>query len=155
MFCLLAGAALYVVALLPEESAEGSVRVIDGDSLSVGGREVRLAGIDAPEALQTCTDRSGADWPCGREATANLRRLTDHAQVTCKGGDRDKYGRLLARCVAGDLDLNGEMVRLGFAVSEANQGYVYADLEAEARTARRGIWRGRFEPPHEWRAARE
>lgn len=36
----------------------GMARVIDGDSLVVAGREVRMQGIDAPEGRQSC--RRGA-----------------------------------------------------------------------------------------------
>lgn len=155
LFCLLAGAAFYVIALLPEQTTEGAVKVIDGDSLHVGGQEVRLLGIDAPEARQTCTDEAGTEWPCGREATRTLQRLTSSAEVTCTGNEHDKYDRLLAHCLAGELDLNGEMVRLGFAISEDQQGYAYGDRQSEARAARRGIWRGRFQTPHDWRIANE
>lgn len=155
LFILLAGGALYVITLLPEQKAEGPVQVIDGDSLTVDGQEIRLLGIDAPEAQQTCTDQANKEWPCGREAARVLQRLTRGAEVTCTGDGHDKYDRLLAHCTAGQLDLNGEMVRLGFAISEDQQGYVYSDRQAEARAARRGIWRGQFQTPHEWRAARE
>ncbi|MGI9413356.1 MAG: thermonuclease family protein [Hyphomicrobiales bacterium] len=155
LLCLLAGTLLYAVAHLPEDRAEGEVRIIDGDSLHVGGREVRLLGIDAPEARQTCRDETQAEWPCGRDATGTLRRLAHQAPVTCAGSGTDKYGRLLARCRAGGLDLNAEMVRRGFAVSSAEQDFAYSAEESEARTARRGLWRGEFQPPHEWRAAHE
>lgn len=155
LFILLAGAAIYVIMLLPEQTVEGAVNVIDGDSLHVGGQEIRLLGIDAPEALQTCTDQAGGEWPCGREATRTLRHLTRDGDVNCTGEGYDKYDRLLAQCIAGKLDINGEMVRLGFAISDDQQDFVYSAQQAEARAARRGIWRGRFQTPHEWRAERE
>ncbi len=49
----------------------GLARPIDGDSLWVGGNEVRLKGIDAPEGRQTCR-RSGAIWGCGEAARSAL-----------------------------------------------------------------------------------
>lgn len=156
LFCLLAGTAIYGIArFLPEQELGGNAAVIDGDSLRVDGREIRLGGIDAPEARQTCRDESGGPWPCGREATAALKRLTSGAQVHCSGNIIDDYGRLVARCTAGTLDLSGEMVRLGFAVSDLEQGFVYAAEQRQARDAKRGIWRGTFDPPHKWRAGHE
>ena len=121
----------------------------------VNGEEVRLLSIDAPEARQECDDEAGNIWACGREAARTLQRLTRNAQVQCRGSAVDKYGRVLAHCLAGKLDLNKEMVRLGFAVSDQEQGFVYASEQSEARRARRGIWQGEFEMPHLWRAARE
>ena len=138
LFCVLAGGLLYAVAHLPEDTAEGSVRIIDGDSFHVGGREVRLIGIDAPEAKQTCRDEAAAEWPCGRDATRMLSDLTKNRAVTCTGSADDKYGRLLARCMAGDLDLNAEMVRRGFAISSAQQDFTYSAEEREARDAQTG-----------------
>ena len=51
------------------------IRVLDGDSLMVDGREVRLHGIDAVELHQTCHEPDGREWPCGRLARAHLRKL--------------------------------------------------------------------------------
>jgi len=146
---------LYLVAQLPEDTAEGQARIIDGDSLHIGGWEVRLLGVDAPEAKQTCQDDAGAEWSCGKDAARYLRDLTANRSVTCTGSGKDKYGRLLARCQAGDLDLAAEMARRGFAVSGARQDFTYYAEERAARDAKRGLWRGTFEFPHEWRAARQ
>ncbi len=43
-----------IVNRVPEELVAGTARAIDGDSLVVDGREMRLEGLDAPERLQTC-----------------------------------------------------------------------------------------------------
>jgi len=32
----------------------GTPRIIDGETLEVGGKQFRLAGIDAPDPRQTC-----------------------------------------------------------------------------------------------------
>ena len=48
----LAGAGREAVRWLRSERIIGSAEVIDGDSLRVGGRELRLEGIDAPEYRQ-------------------------------------------------------------------------------------------------------
>ena len=82
----------------------GLGRVIDGDSLYVGGDEVRLKDIDAPEGRQTCR-RGGADWACGDAARDQLRRLIGGDTVTCHSVERDKHGRILAYCAARGRDL--------------------------------------------------
>ncbi len=37
----------------------GKPRVVDGDTIEVAGERIRLHGIDAPEAKQTCADKDG------------------------------------------------------------------------------------------------
>ena len=151
---LLAAALIAAIVYLPGEEVEGRPSALDGDSLRVGGREIRLFGIDAPEARQTCERADGTPWACGREAGAMLGRLTAAAPVACRGRNEDRYGRLVATCKAGGLDLGAEMVRRGMAVAYRTHATVYAGEEDEARKARRGLWAGRFEPPWDWRKAR-
>jgi endonuclease YncB( thermonuclease family) len=136
----------------------GGPRVIDGDSLMIAGAkpggetEVRLHGIDAPEYRQTCLDENGRDWACGKEAARFLRGLVKGRAVDCRPVERDRYGRLVADCRAGDISLNDEMLRSGFAVAYRGRSLRQASLESEASAAKRGIWRGRFERPETWRA---
>ncbi len=68
--------------------------------------------------------------------------------MTCEISERDVYGRLLGRCTAGGRDLNAGMVEAGMAVPYGG----YALEEAEAKSARRGIWASEFDPPRKWRA---
>lgn len=150
---LLVSGLLYAAAHLPGLDLAGGARAIDGDSLEVDGVEIRLFGIDAPEALQTCQDGAGAQWHCGREAARTLRRLIDTGAVACRAHEEDAYGRAVARCAAGDMDLGAEMVRLGMAVVLIEGITQYATQVAEARAARRGLWQGSFVEPADWRAA--
>jgi endonuclease YncB( thermonuclease family) len=132
----------------------GGPRVIDGDSLILSGEretEVRLNGIDAPEYRQSCLDENGRDWACGREAAQFLRGLVEDRRIDCQPVDRDRYGRMVADCRADGLSLNEEMLRQGYAVAYRNASPHRLALEAEARKSKRGIWRGRFELPNEWR----
>lgn len=146
---LFAGAA-YLAARMEDFAAteiSGSVRVVDGDSLAMGPRRLRLKGIDAPELKQRCV-RDGLDYGCGQESAAHLRSLVGSTLVDCKGEGIDRYGRDLVRCRSDGIDLNAAMVRSGHAVAFGD--YVLA--EAEARSARAGLWAGEFEQPKEWRA---
>lgn len=130
----------------------GSFNVVDGDSLRRGDTDIRLHGIDAPEYRQTCQDKHGAEYPCGKQAANALRSLVREGEVSCSSIETDRYGRAVAVCRIGNLDINGEMVRLGWAVAYTRHSLSYVRLETEARRAKRGIWTGRFEQPEDYRA---
>lgn len=148
-------AALAVAALLAvgerllrwEPERIGRARVLDGDSLALDATEIRLHGIDAPEYRQTCT-RDGRPWACGVEAANALRALTAEREVKCRPREQDRFGRTVAVCYVGDLDLGRAMVRDGLAVAYG----AYEAEEQEARAARRGLWSSSFERPAEWRS---
>jgi endonuclease YncB( thermonuclease family) len=123
---------------------------VDGDSLRTADRRIRLMGIDAPELFQTCLDEHGAIWSCGQQAHALLRALVSRGLLTCTSGATDRYGRMLATCSVADVDDVGDaMVRAGLAVSYRTLGYWPAELEA--RRHQRGMWRGSFERPQDYR----
>ena len=67
----------------------GAARVIDGDTLDVGGVRIRLHGIDAPESEQSCR-AGGRRWSCGREATRALAGRIGKRTVGCQERDRDR-----------------------------------------------------------------
>ncbi|MGX7896038.1 thermonuclease family protein [Tsuneonella sp. HG222] len=92
----------------------GPAVVIDGDTLEVNGKRVRLVGIDAPEASQKC-DRAGQSWACGKASSEQLTMLIGGAVVTCSGAEVDQYGRLLAVCSIDGVDINKVMVAQGWA----------------------------------------
>ena len=128
----------------------GHARVVDGDSLEVAGERIRLHGIDAPERAQTCR-AGGARWRCGERATRRLRERIGGRTVACEERDRDRYGRVVAVCRAGGEDLNAWMVERGFALAYRRYSRAYVDEEAAAKRARRGLWRGDFVAPWDWR----
>ncbi len=101
VLCLLATPALAEVA--------GRATVIDGDTLEIRGRRVRLHGIDAPATGQTCR-RHGAPWDCGRAAAELLRELTAGKRIVCTERATGGGGLLEAKCKAAWLDLGAEMV---------------------------------------------
>lgn len=141
----------------------GTPRVVDGDTIAFGPRRVRLWGIDAPEMDQTCVPaRAGEtlpggvqvkqDYLCGVTARTALVYMIEPSPVRCEGKDIDRYGRTVAVCRRGTLELNREMVRLGWAIEYKRYSHgAYAAEEAEARAAKRGIWAGAFDEPEVWR----
>lgn len=136
----------------PEADLAGYARVVDGDSVYIGSVEVRLYGVDAPEGPQTCT-ADGLRWPCGRQAAQALRAKIDGRVVTCDERDRDSYGRVVAVCHHDGADVNAWLVRNGWAMAYRRHTPIYSDAEAAAESARRGIWRGDFVAPWDWRQA--
>ncbi len=121
-------------------------QAIDGDTLVAGREKLRLAGIDAPEIEQLCDSRAGK-WPCGRRARGALRSLTKLPDFRCRTHGIDKYDRWLVTCFAGNQNINELLVEQGWAVDYGG----YGTAEKQARVARKGIWRGAFDTPQEWR----
>jgi endonuclease YncB( thermonuclease family) len=133
-------------------SLTGRARVIDGDSLDLGGERIRLYGIDAPEGRQSCNDVAGRPYACGRTASRALATAIAGRRVTCTAVDHDRYGREVAICTVDGRDLGELMVRSGHALDYAQHSRGrYAAAQREARDAKRGIWAGSFEDPAVWR----
>lgn len=130
----------------------GNAQAVDGDSLEFVGTSVRLFGVDAPEAKQTC-QRDGATWPCGKDAADQLSAFVHGKQVSCARRDTDRYGRMVAVCHADGVDLGLAMVEAGLAVALPQFSQDYVELEARVRELRIGIWASAFQTPAEYRAA--
>jgi endonuclease YncB( thermonuclease family) len=128
----------------------GNAKAKDGDSLVVAGQDIRLHGIDAPELKQTCGSPDG-EYECGRMARDELRKLIRSQTISCRTLEVDRYQRQVAVCKTGEMEINREMVRLGWAIAYFRHSTAYAREQKEAKAARRGIWRGRFEMPENYR----
>jgi endonuclease YncB( thermonuclease family) len=135
------------------ETLSGPGKMIDADILAIGNQRVILWGIDAPERSQPC--QSGAsNYSCHTAATRELETILSGGDVSCTlMGERDPFGRLHGECTVGDLSVNGEMVRRGFALAYRDQSEEYAPQEEEAKAAKVGLWQDgvEFEMPWVWR----
>jgi micrococcal nuclease len=113
-------------------------RVIDGDTVVIqGGDRVRYIGIDTPEI--------GEHYYA--EATAKNKELVNGKEVRLVKdvSETDQYGRLLRYIYVGDLFVNAELVRLGFARAyryppDTYYAEHFSQLELEAKQAHRGLW---------------
>ncbi len=146
----------YCTVEVPPFGLGAEIVSVDGDTIrAANGAEYRLFGIDAPELHQTCTEANGKTWLCGRAAKAKLTTLMKGGNVNCEARATDGFGRSVAVCSAGGVpDLGEAMVRDGYAIDLGGAaGNPYRDIEAEAQAAKRGIWRGSFERPSDWRQA--
>jgi len=119
-------------------------------TIRIGNTRIRLHGIDAPEAKQNCSV-GGKVWRCGQEATNALVGIAGEQQVSCSQRDVDRYGRIVAVCRAGAVDLNAWMVGEGWAVAYRRFSMDYVRDEGEAKQERKGLWRGEFAMPWDWR----
>lgn len=152
----LMGIALLVLLTFAAAAQELRGRVVgitDGDTLTLltDARQevrVRLSDIDTPERGQ----------PYGDRARQALSGLAFDRSVRLAVRDVDRYGRTVGRVFAGERDVSAEMVRQGAAW--VFRGYSddaeLLRLEADARSARRGLWalpEAQRVPPWEWRAA--
>lgn len=115
--------------------------VVDGDTfrIQVDGRteRVRLIGIDAPEH----------DQCFAAESTRRLEELLGSGLIELESdaSERDRFGRLLRYARNGEVFVNLELVRGGFAEARAYPPDVaYQSLleeaESKAREDRAGMW---------------
>lgn len=132
---------------------QGPGKAVDGDTLEVAGKRVRLFGIDAPESDQTCR-KDGTDWACGHAATQQLAALVEGQRVECSGTGVDQYGRMLAVCTAGPEELNQVMVEQGWAVAYRQYSGDYTAAELRAKSYRLGIWSSTFVLPSDYRRSK-
>jgi endonuclease YncB( thermonuclease family) len=126
------------------------VGIADGDTISVlrEGKavKVRLHGVDTPERAQAF----------GTQARKLTGDLAFQQVVTVVIRDTDRYSRVVGEVLLPDgRSLNQELVRAGMAWwyrQYAPNDTTLAQLEAEARTAKSGLWADAHPvPPWEWR----
>ena len=119
-------------------------RVVDGDTIEIeGGEKIRYLGIDTPETV----DPRKPVQCFGIEASKKNKELVEGKTVHLEKDitDRDKYSRLLRYVWVGDLFINLELVKQGFAISYTHPPDVkyqneFLAAEKEAREAERGLW---------------
>lgn len=146
---------LVLYAASDSASLVGTATVIDGDTIEMRGQRIRLDAIDAPEGGQRCLDKDGKPYRCGRKAAFALADRIGRGTVKCRPKGVDRYDRIIATCFQDGVNLNGWMVREGWAVAFRKYGIDYIRDENEARAKRRGLWSGSFDMPWDWRAAQQ
>lgn len=134
-------------------SPQNPIKIIDGDSLEIGGKPVRLMGIDAPEYLQKCKNAKKKKYSCGKESAKYLAKLINDSDITCKVHKKDQYDRNLCTCYIGDMDINAAMVKSGHALVYMESPY--QPEQEDAKKHKRGIWRGKFMQPRLFRILKE
>ncbi|NUH65999.1 thermonuclease family protein [Sulfitobacter sp. S0837] len=136
------------------QGIRGAVRVIDGDTFDVDGTRIRLHGIDALEAAQTCETEGGQPWACGDWTTRQVRERFQGAQTRCEALDQDRYGRIVARCFVGGADVGQQLVQEGLAFAYRKYSMDYDLDEKAAYVAERGIHGFKTISPARYRVTR-
>jgi endonuclease YncB( thermonuclease family) len=115
----------------------------------------RLQGIDAPEKKQLCEDAQGQCYACGKKSTAAMKAM-GKGKLRYRFWEAGRYGRPVVSAFTGDVDLQLELIRQGWAIvfrryvpAELKESYIAA--EDEAKAAKRGMWQGKFITPSKWR----
>lgn len=129
----------------------GRVKVLDAHTLLFGdGTTVDInGGMDAPDLEQKGL-RDGSLYPCGKEAAAFLERLIGDQPVTCYADSAPIDAKEIrhADAFVGEANLAVELVRQGWAMAHHSG---MAAWEVIARDNKRGLWRGTFTFPEQWR----
>lgn len=141
------------------EELAGLARTVDGDTIRVGDRRVRIGAIDACEIGQTGLI-AGQRWDCGSAGRDAMARMIEGRAVSCRVFDIDQYDRLVAQCFAENRDIGLAMVTAGhaFVVTRWLPRAHPLDLdqyrlaESAARERNAGLWGAEIREPSEHRA---
>ena len=139
----------------PHGPIVGAPVVVDADTIEIGKIRIRIWGIDAIETDQKCLI-NGQTWDCAEESKSKLTEYLSGKSVSCAPQDTDRFSRVVAKCSIDGADLGEWLVSSGYAVDypQYSSG-AYADQQAQARSAKKGIWRGSFILPWAWRQSQK
>jgi len=133
-------------------TVEGRGVALTGDTLRVGRTTVRLSGIEAPVAGQTCSSADSTSWRCDTAAREALARDLAKGRVRCKLGSSDDDGRRFGTCHTGEKDIAAELVSGGHVFATSGLFTSYGSLESAARANKAGVWSGEAARPEDYRA---
>ena len=157
---------LLTLIILPTHSVSsekiilGKAKIIDGDTIKINKKKIRLFGIDAPEKDQICKKtyisflifNFQKDYKCGERSTLALLKKLKGKKVKCiLQENKDRYNRNIGTCYVINLDINKWLVRNGYAVAYKKYSKKYVLDEQFSLENKLGIWRGTFTEPEKWR----
>jgi endonuclease YncB( thermonuclease family) len=153
-------ALLAATALLTNPVSAASPIIRDANTIQLGDTTYRLDGVDAPELDQVCIDDHADPWSCGVDARDQLTKLVGGHAVHCDdlGADKAHRKRHVGLCtVEGEtVSLNQQLIRLGFAMNFQPSAKSRFDKDqAAAKDDRKGIWKGCFVAPQEFRLGKK
>lgn len=137
LFVLIGCKSSPLLSLSTEKDLHGQViDVLDGDTVKLRSDwhiyKIRLAGIDAPEKQQAY----------GVQSKIYLEHLIADKDVSIKVLSCDQYGRYVGKIYLNGKDINGEMIRSGYAwhYNHFDSNPVYAGFMLDAQRSNRGLW---------------
>jgi endonuclease YncB( thermonuclease family) len=105
MWVILAFCLAMPIAGLRADTLEGKAVLVDGDSIVIGHKQIRLWGIDAPEM----------DTREGYLAKRYLRSVIEEKPVRCVEQGARVSSETMAKCYVGQVDIGEVMVLSGHA----------------------------------------
>ena len=126
------------------------IKIADGDTFTILLQHdnfkvrVRLVSIDCPEKKQ----------PFSKKAKQFLSQLIFEKKVKVYYHKKDRYGRVLGEVYIGNINVNEEMLKAGYAwhFKKYSKDKHLAELETLARKQKKGLWADPNPiPPWEWR----
>jgi len=145
---LLVALVLWPAVAAIADDLTGQASVIDGDTLEIHGSRIRLWGVDAPESTQLCRGADSERYRCGAKAANDLDGFIASKPVSCIPINLDRYGRTVATCSVGGVDLGEWLVQNGLALDwpKYSRGKYQASQHA-AEQAGQGMWTGSYVEP--------
>jgi len=143
-----------------EKIISGKASVIDGDTIKINNKKIRLFGIDAPEKKQMCKKKYISflifnfqkDYKCGEESTLVLMKKLKDKKIECiLQNNKDRYKRYIGTCYIENQDINGWLVKNGHAIAYKKYSKKYVLYEEYAKKNKLGLWQGDFVEPEKWR----
>ncbi len=136
-----------------DKEISGIAKVVDGDTIHIGEKRIRLLFIDAAESKQECFNEKNEKYFCGIMAKEFLKNFAENKNIICKYAKKDIYKRFLAECFLNDISINKLMLQEGMAViySFDKVGEELKILQENAKERKIGIWKGSFETPKNYR----
>lgn len=129
----------------------GSITAVSANIFYIGGRYVRLYGVDAPDTDQLCSDSGGNSYNCGEVAVSWIRNWVDKNSVDCYLLKIEPNGQDLATCIWGGYDIGAALVGAGWGIANTKETNIYKPYEVKAKNESVGLWQGTFYSPEDWR----
>lgn len=124
----------------PPREFSGIAVAVDSATLLIGGETLTLYGLSPFRS----------DWRAEAAARAALDDLVRDVEIHCIEAGRDRYRRLLATCLAADLDISEAMLGAGMSRvdrtvtrapnADAATAARYDAAERAARDTSAGVW---------------
>ena len=135
------------------DNLTGQASIIDGDTLEIHGKRIRLWGIDSPESNQLCRGDDSIQYRCGAKAANDLDSFLNKRPIDCVSVSLDQYRRTVAVCSIDGVDLAEWLVRNGLALDWPTYSKgKYDKAQRDADHAGRGMWAGSYVEPWLFRA---
>ena len=129
----------------------GVAKYITANIFHVGGRYVRLYGVDSPDVDQVCSNTIGNAYNCGSEALSWVIEQIDNSPIECYLFKVNHQGVDVATCLWNGNDIGAMVVGAGWGIAKTDETDIYKPYEAKAQTHSVGLWQGSFYLPEDWR----